>query len=65
MKGPTGVLLIMGLEIQLLGMSLLLFWVSLICFASLLLSALCVVSLINNVSYSVTHKWMEYISINY
>ena len=65
MKGPTGVLLIMGLEIQLLGMSSLLFWVSLICFASLLLSALCVVSLINNVSYSVTHKWMEYISINY
>ena len=29
MKGPTGVLLIMGLEIQLLGMSSLLFWVSL------------------------------------
>ena len=56
MKGPTGVLLIMGLEIQLLGMSSLLFWVSLICFASLLRSALCVVSLINNVSCSVTHK---------
>ena len=50
MKGPTGVLLIMGLEIQLLGMSSLLFWVSLICFASLLSTALCVVLLINNVS---------------
>ena len=55
MKGPTGVLLIMGLEIQLLGMSSLLFSVSLICFSSLLRTAL-VVSLINNVSYSVTHK---------
>ena len=50
MKGPTSVLLIMGLEIQLLGMSSLLFWVSLICFASLLSTALCVVLLINNVS---------------
>ena len=29
MKGPTGVLLIMGLEIQSLEMSSLLFWVSL------------------------------------
>ena len=64
MKGPTGVLLIMGLEIQLLGMSSLLFWVSLICFASLLRTALSVVSLINNVSYSVTHKqWSTYRSI--
>ena len=56
MKGPTGVLLIMGLEIQSLEMSSLLFWVSLFFFASLFRSALCVVSLTNNVSYSVTHK---------
>ena len=64
MKGPTGVLLIMGLEIQLLGMSSLLFWVSLICFLSLLRSALCVVSLINNVSYSVTQKSRDGVHIN-
>ena len=64
MKGPTGVLLIMGLEIQSLEMSSSLFWVSLICFASLLRSALCVVSLINNVSYSVTHKSRDGVHIN-
>ena len=59
MKGPTGVLLIMGLEIQLLGMSSLLFWVSLICFASLLLSALGVVGFI----LKHTSRWSRYQSI--
>ena len=64
MKGPTGVLLIMGLEIQSLEISSLLFWVSLICFSSLLRSALSVVSLINSVSYSVTQKSRDGVHIN-